>query len=713
MSSSLKSVVPILLIVVGFYEAKAQGKLADSLHQVLTQNITDTTRVKVLLELSRFYAEVNADSALRNANEARKIVELNELNRYLPSVLRNIAVIKVVQGDYLTATFYLHQAISKCNADSSRYLRREKAFAYNLLGVIVDYQSDYDSALFYYFKSLNQFKSLNDQLGVMDRYNNIAVAYQHLSNYPLALKYLLLGLENAPDNKSTARLVQNLGEIYLEMNERTKAKEALLKALRLYNYDEDEPDNTGEAYVNEKLGILYSSAGKADSAVYHFTNALRINVKAQHKNGIAQDYYYFGIHYKNNNQWLEVVKAAKLAIDIHLQGGEKFGIAESTLLLAEGQYKLNRFDEALNNALQGITLSKEIGAKQLQKGYLELLVDISASKQNFSKGLDYSRQLNLLKDSINNEEKIKQVANMEALYENDQKEKELALVRAQKLAADTQLDAEETKGTLLIVGLGLVTLMLLLGTFSYLALKRNRKILELKNEELKKLNQTKDRFFAIVGHDLRGPITSFSGINDLLNWYISKNDMEKVKTFGVKITQSVRQLDTLLNNLLNWAMSQTNAVPYRPEPLQLNQLVKECYGYFQHSLEVKQVELTDETVDDLFVFADKNALSSVFRNLLSNAIKFSNAGKNIYLEVRRQKNRVKIVIQDEGPGISADEQQMLFRKFQTLSAKPTAGERSTGLGLSIVKAIVERHGGNISVSSRHGEGTEFVVRIPA
>jgi signal transduction histidine kinase len=708
MRSISKSIIALHLLLIGFSMAYAQGKVADSLHRALAQSTSDTTRIKVLMELSGLYSEVQSDSAMRFAQEALNLVERKGVTRYLPSALRNIALVLVVKSDYTTSTSYLRQAVGKNHSDDSRYFKKEKALAYNLLGVIKVYQGNYDSALFYYFKSLAVFKELKDTKGIVNRYNNIAVVYKDWGNYPLSLKYFFEAFQITP----TARVAQNIGKTYALMKERAKAKEYLLKSLALYDQD-NEPDNTGVAYVNEELGNLYSLAGNSDSAVYYLNKALRINERAQHKNGIAQDHYYFGLHYKNNNKWSQVLKEAEMAVNLHREGNERQGIAESTLLLAEALFKLRQFDKALTHSLQGLNLSKEIKVKEPQKGYLELLAAIYASQKDFSKAYSYSQQLNVLKDSINNEAKIRQVANMEALYENDKKEKELALVRAEKLTADAQLREEETKATLLIAGLGLVTLLLLAGIFFYLALKRNKRTLQTKNEELRQLNQTKDRFFAIVGHDLRGPITSFSGINDLLNWYISKNDMEQVKAFGGKITQSVRQLDTLLNNLLNWAMSQTDAVPYKPEPLQLNQLTKECYGYFQHSLEVKQVTLTDETPDDFFVYADKNALASVLRNLVSNAIKFTPPKGSIKIMAKLTGDLVWIEVSDTGVGLSEAKLKTIFSLSENKTTSGTSGEKGTGLGLVLCADYVALNKGTIKVESKEGEGTTFSFSIPS
>jgi two-component system, NtrC family, sensor kinase len=709
MSISVKSVFVALFLIFNLNLAHAQNQIADSLYRILNnKNTPDTTRIETLIQLSSFYSEVNADTAMLFANQAKKIVDQKQVTRLLPRVLRYMAINMVVKGEYKSASAYLHHAISQCNADSSQFLKKEKALAYNLLGVILVYQSKYDSALLYYFDALAILKKLGDSLGISNRYNNIANVYKNLGNYPLALKYYFearkLGL--------TPRGAQNIGLVYFAMNESVKAKKYLLLSLALYK-QQNEFDNTGVAIVSEMLGNLYSSAGKADSALYNLSRALQINERAKHKNGIAQTHYYFGLHYKNNRQWSQAVQEANTAMEMHRQGGEKLELANAILLVAESHFNLQHETAALTYANEGLLLAKEIKAKQPQLGCLELLASIYASQKNFVQAYAFSQLLSEMKDSLNNEEKIKQVANMEALYENDKKEKELVVVRAEKLTADAQLNEQKTRTTLLIVGLGLVTLMLVTGLFSYLTLRRSRKLLETKNEELRKLNQTKDRFFAIVGHDLRGPITSFSGINDLLNWHIAKNDMDKVKAMGNKITQSVRQLDTLLNNLLNWAMSQTDAVPYRPEPLQLNQLTKECYGFFEHALELKRINLVDQTKDDFLVYADKNALATVIRNLISNAVKFTPTAGKITISSRLIDNFVWIDIRDTGVGLPPDKLLTIFALSENKTTSGTSGEKGTGLGLVLCSDYVALNKGAIEVQSEVGEGSVFSFSVPS
>jgi signal transduction histidine kinase len=172
-------------------------------------------------------------------------------------------------------------------------------------------------------------------------------------------------------------------------------------------------------------------------------------------------------------------------------------------------------------------------------------------------------------------------------------------------------------------------------------------------------------------------------------------------------------LDTLLNNLLNWAMSHTDAVPYRPEPLQLNQLIKECYGYFQHSLEVKQVALIDETSDDLFVYADKNALASVLRNLVSNAIKFTPSKGTVKISSKPAGDLVWVEVCDTGVGLSKEKINTIFSLSENKTTSGTSGEKGTGLGLVLCADYVALNKGTIKVESKEGVGTVFSFSIPS
>jgi signal transduction histidine kinase len=710
MKAIIKIGLLFLLISTGVFNSNAQRPNLDSLRGILQRKMPDSSRAEVLTLISRSYRRTLPDSAIYYGELAMRLAK-HLTARHIARIHSSIGLAHHSKGDMLIAKTHIRKAILKSLEGNGTPYLIEQAEAHNEMAIVIDSQGDYDSALYYYNQALMLYSKLGDNEMVNGIRYNIGTCYWFMGNFPLALRTYLECLPKVKRLDTRAMVLHAIGQVYVDLGEPAKAKQNLLESISLYETDQHE--KPGQADAMAALGSLYSAQNQPDSAILFLNRSLKMNNEVKNRFGVAENHLYFGIHYKNSNDWSQVVKEADKAAEMHEELGTKHSLADSYLLAAEGYFKLHQIEKAIGIALKGLELSKEIKAQRQERDFVQLLTQMYGALKNFPLAYSYSQQLVALKDSINSSEKIKQIANMEALYENDKKEKELAVVRAEKLTADAQLSEQQTRATLLIVGLSLVSIVLLAGIFFYIALQRNRKTLALKNAELLKLNQTKDRFFAIVGHDLRGPITSFSGINDLLNWYISKNDIEQLKSFGGKITQSVRQLDTLLNNLLNWAMSQTDAVPYKPEPLQLNQLTKECYGYFQHSLEVKQISLIDETSDDLFVYADKNALATVLRNLVSNAIKFTPAKGTIKISAKAEGNFVWIEVRDSGVGLSVEKLKTIFTLSDSKSTSGTQGEKGTGLGLVLCADYVALNKGKIKVESKEGEGTVFRFSVPA
>jgi signal transduction histidine kinase len=704
----------MIILAINFILVSGQPKTRDSLRSILSsETLNDLTRIRVLLELAEKYTDVHPDTTLLICKEATLVVGSRKPPPcYVAALLRVQGSVFVTKGKYDSAKLFMKQAIVKINGGEDRASKRELGKDLNGLGSVLESLGTYDSALHCYKAALKIFEELGDTIQIINTWSNMGMTHEFVTNYPLAIQYHLKALGAATaTHPNYPKLLYNTARMHFFKKEFAQAKKKLHQALQLYQKNDN--NRVYEGYTSSNLGIVYSVTEMPDSALLYLRHALRLHLKIGNQDALGEIHYAFAFHFKNQKDWNNVLSEAKILMELAGRRNSAYGRAHAFYLMSEANDKMGRRNQAILDAKKGLALAKEVNTKFVQRGLLQLLSDCYASQKNFPLAYSYSQQLIAITDSINNEEKIRQVANMEALYENDKKEKEIAVVRAEKLTADAQLNEQQTRSTLLIVGLSLVSLLLATGIFFYIALRKNRKTLELKNAELLKLNQTKDRFFAIVGHDLRGPITSFSGINDLLNWYISKNDIEQLKSFGGKITQSVRQLDTLLNNLLNWAMSQTDVVPYKPEPLQLSQLTKECYGYFQHSLEVKQITLTDDTSDELFVFADKNALATVLRNLVSNAIKFTPANGTIKISAKTEGNFVWIEVRDSGVGLSEEKMKTIFTLSDCKSTSGTQGEKGTGLGLMLCADYVALNKGEIKVESKKGEGTVFRFSVPS
>jgi two-component system NtrC family sensor kinase len=241
--------------------------------------------------------------------------------------------------------------------------------------------------------------------------------------------------------------------------------------------------------------------------------------------------------------------------------------------------------------------------------------------------------------------------------------------------------------------------------------KQNTK-LELQHTKLEALNNTKDRFFSIVSHDLRGPVNAFNGISELIKYYIAHNEMGQLREVSEYIDKSARQLSTLLDNLLDWSVKQQGTFPFRPEMLYLNPLLQEITDMFRIAAHAKNITLNLDLDEEINVWADRNSLLTIIRNLLNNALKFTQSNGLVTLSAYTEKGFVHINVIDTGVGIPEDKLESLFLLKDKIIGLGTAGEKGLGIGLSLAFEFAEMNGGSIIVNSEEGIGSIFTLKMP-
>lgn len=236
--------------------------------------------------------------------------------------------------------------------------------------------------------------------------------------------------------------------------------------------------------------------------------------------------------------------------------------------------------------------------------------------------------------------------------------------------------------------------------------------LKLKNASLEELNKTKDKFFSIIAHDLKNPLNAVLGLADLLSGSFNKLSDDKKIKFVHTIANSSKLLFNLIENLLNWARSQSGKLPFRPVKTNISFLIKQNVNTLQQHAANKGIQLTYSS-DDVTVIADFNMIDTIIRNLLSNAIKFTPKGGSVKIaatEIRGE--AVQIAFHDTGVGMDEETLSNLFKIDVSNSRNGTENETGTGLGLILCKEFVEQHSGKIWAESEVDKGTSFFVQIP-
>lgn len=243
-------------------------------------------------------------------------------------------------------------------------------------------------------------------------------------------------------------------------------------------------------------------------------------------------------------------------------------------------------------------------------------------------------------------------------------------------------------------------------------IRKQKEEIEQQRLELETLNHTKDKFFAIIAHDLRNPFSTVLSLSELLAKEFENFEPEKLKMFISQIYKYSNNTFNLLENLLQWSLLQTGRLVARPKGTNLADVINENIELLKGNAQQKGIELVWINPSDCFAFFDSNMITTVIRNLISNAIKFCSEAGRIEVELSVDSEYCRVSIKDNGTGIPPENVAKLFKLESNPSTEGTSQERGTGLGLILCKEFVEKNGGTIGVRSKEGEGSLFFFSVP-
>jgi signal transduction histidine kinase len=231
-------------------------------------------------------------------------------------------------------------------------------------------------------------------------------------------------------------------------------------------------------------------------------------------------------------------------------------------------------------------------------------------------------------------------------------------------------------------------------------------------ESLREINATKDRLFSIIAHDLNSPLGGITGYAELLALKIDKLSTPDIRKFSAQIYASSKSLADLLSQLLSWASLQINQMPFQLLLLDLSELTQRAIAIIQLNATFKNIQVSAVLPPTCPFWGDNQMVGIIIRNLLSNAVKFTPPGGEVKVMLVRESQQIKLTVADSGVGMEASRLATLFTLATQQSTLGTQDERGTGLGLILVKEMVEKHQGSIEAHSRVGLGTTFTVTFP-
>ncbi|MBL7810241.1 MAG: HAMP domain-containing histidine kinase, partial [Saprospiraceae bacterium] len=462
--------------------------------------------------------------------------------------------------------------------------------------------------------------------------------------------------------------------------------------------------SAGVIRVATALGQHYSSHGQPVLGLRYIREARKAAVE-------SKDFYLAAISdLMESEHWYaqKDYPQALIAIDACLRYFEE----QKDPRLIQGAYQqkalvlkeLGQLDAAVEWAQKELEQARQANSLSFLLPPYQLLAEIEKERGNYKEALGYQEQYTLFKDSVYHKDLEGKLAE-ERTKQNIEAESE-----ARKKA---ELEAEllTSRNQLFVTIAGALLLFLLIGGYLFWQLRKSKRQLQTQNTALADLNATKDKFFGIIAHDLRNPLSAFQGIGEQLHYYLEKGDTAKLRFISTNIAKSATNLNGLLDNLLSWALLNRGMIPYQPEPLNVAEETAANLAIHENAAQAKSIQMENEIPPELQVLADRNALQAILRNMIGNAIKFTPTGGRVRLTAESQNDQVSIRVEDTGTGISAEKLDKVF-SLDKRSEHGTAGEKGAGLGLMLCKELVAINKGSLTASSVVGAGSVFTFTLP-
>ncbi len=454
-----------------------------------------------------------------------------------------------------------------------------------------------------------------------------------------------------------------LGEIYIEQRKFLKALNVFEKILLTANKKINKTDNLNR--VKNNIGLSYFHLKKYEEAEPYLLSDLMIQ--------------------ESNKDTLNLITA-------------NYNLANLYYLQYKDDLAISYFEKAYK-------LSGNTDDLQAKQDAADNMAVVEENRNNYKKALAYRKEYEQWKDSLSNQNKIYEVAQLEKQFAVKQKQQEVDLLQIENKAKDV-----ERNGLLYSA----LTLLILLGVTFYFYKEKNKthKIIVAQKETLDALNATKDKLFSIVSHDLRSSVNALKTSNAKLLSNLEANNLDALDTLLQRNSGIVNGAYNLLDNLLHWALLQTKQSYFYIEPLRLFFITEQVSHNYKPLLEDQGLTFENSVLKTAKILADQESLKIILRNLLDNAIKFSKPNGQIKIYTTVNGGFCNLIVEDTGLGMSAATIATLLQDTPNLAKKENEDIIGTGLGVQLCKSYIQKNNGMFSIESTLGKGTKMIVSLP-
>jgi signal transduction histidine kinase len=612
-------------------------------------------------------------------------------------------------AEYDTALKHYHDAVALYQS-----VGKASSVAYNLhqIATIHVNASEYLTGLKFADESHDLYRSLNDRKGIGISLNMLGNIYMMLSDYPTALTYHQESLDltrETGDDVYLAPVICNVGLLKIYTKKFQEAIDLLDESVRRFQAIND---TQGEAIAIINLGEAHQRLGNYADAITCFRQGLTMFERLGNTQGIAYGLTHVAQVHCSLGEFDKAVVVYHESLVVGRSVAEQSAIVSACIGLGEAQMHLKNFPESEAALYEALELSRKNHFKQDEAETLKMYAALYAEMQAFDKAYDYHQAFYQVEKEIFNIESERQLSALQVRFDTEQAKKQARIEREKSAELAAALDGAE----------------------------RERQNAERERERAEQANRFKSDLLNLAAHDLKNPLQVILGYASLVG---ESNSLDECNQFASDIKRGAARMLSLIQELLENNQLEQGQLKLDCSECSLRELMLSVIDNLRSTADAKGQTVYTHFQIAAPLYADAGKLSQVFENLITNAIKYSPRNTTITVRIESRDGRVGnrsaisnvpeasssaplhtsfsihdstsclISVKDEGLGLTEKDKEKLFGKFQRLSARPTGGESSTGLGLSIVKEIVELHGGNVWAESEgKNKGTTFFVELP-
>lgn len=577
-------------------------------------------------------------------------------------------------------------------------------------------------------------------------------AWEFRANDPqIAIRYADYAVQTAQEQGYTHTQVKALGYLgvlHRNIGDYFQAIQYFMKTLAL-----SEKHGFGEerGYSLINLSDAFGSQGDYAKAEEYTNTAIQLFTSLRNQRGLGYALGTMGDNCQAQKDFDKALSYYQQAYNVRRLINDSVGMGVSHWRMAQCLNELHRYDEALQNGFAGLFYAKKaellvmiagvqgaIGASYLYKQqpalaiqYAQSAFDIVvkfrqkhieleitdalhkayAALKQFDKAYQYANHASQIREELKNTASIRKIATMDAIYALDKKE--LQLLKMQQ----GEHDQAQVRKFLTAIIVSTIIILIVLG-IAYRSNRRSSKLLESKNNALESANEFKLGILRMASHDLKNPLTSIMmNAEFLLQKKVERDPKERKKLS--EILQMADRMTALIKELLDSAREMGHFKIER-SPFDIRMALLASVSIYQEHASTKSItiDFSDNDTPSAPLYAmlyngDESRMKQVFDNLISNAVKYTHTGGRIDITLQYLPQTITVRVSDTGQGLTQEDITKMFIPFQQLSSVPTGGESSTGVGLSIIKQIVDAHKGALHVQSEgKDKGTTFTLTLP-